>query len=213
MTLNLATQPFVNRRRFYTLSGMALSVLSLALVLLVSVFIRNFRNELGIRKQMRTVQQEIARLDTDQKRVEAVLKRPEASDILDRNDFLNMLIREKAVSWTRIFMDLEKVMPERVQTLSLHPTPLVPGLEGGSRNAAVPASWDGPLVMNLRLQVAAENIEGLITFMHRIEKPPFTNPVLNTENPNIKGDGGTGFAIMKDKDNLYNLSLSVTYVQ
>src|ERR1035438_4935819 len=102
MTLNLATQPFVNRRRFYTLSGLAVGVLTLTLVLLLGIFTRNFRNEIGIRKQMNTMHQEIDRLDAEQQRIETVLKRPEASDILDRNDFLNTLIRQKAVSWTHI---------------------------------------------------------------------------------------------------------------
>ena len=214
MTLNLATQPFVNRRRFYTLSGLALGVLSVSFVILLGMFVRNFRNEIGIRKQIRTVEQEVARLDTEQQRVEAVLKRPESSDILDRNDFLNSLIRQKAVSWTRMFMDLEKVIPDRVQTISLHPVPVIPGLEGGSKSiVTVPASWDGPLIMNLQMQVAGDNIEGLMTLIRRIQNAPFGNPVLKNENPNNKMEAGQSFPIVKDKDNLYNLSLSVSYAQ
>ena len=210
MTLNLATQPFVNRRRFYTLSGLAAGVLGLTFVLLLGIFIRNFRNEIGIRKQMNTVRQETERLDSDQKRIEAVLKRPEAADILDRNDFLNTLIRQKAVSWTRIFMDLEKVMPDRVQTLSLHPVPQIPGIEAGKNSTTVPASWDGPLVMELQMQVASENFESLVKLVRQMEKAPFDRPVLKTENP---ADKGQGAAIVKDKDNLYNLALSVNYAQ
>lgn len=210
MTLNLATRPFVNRRRFYTLSGLAAVVLSVTLVILLGIFVRNFRNEIGIRKQMKTVRQEIARLDSEQRRIEGVLERPEASDILDRNDFLNTLIREKAVSWTRIFMDLEKVMPDRVQTLALHPIPQVPGLESGKSASTVAASWDGPLVMELQLRVASENFESLVKLVRQMEKAPFDRPVLHTES---KADNGQGAAIVKDKDNLYNLALSVNYAQ
>ena len=212
MTLNLATQPFVNRRRFYTLSGFALGVLSVTLVILLGIFIRNFRNEIGIRKQMKTVRQEIERLDTEQQRIETVLKRPEASDILDRNDFLNALIRQKAVSWTRMFMDLEKVIPERVETLSLHPIPLIPGVEGGKKTT-VAASWDGPLVIQLQLQVASENIESLLKLVRQMQNAPFGLPILHTENPNKVGDTGQPIPVVKDKDNLYNLALSVSYAQ
>jgi Tfp pilus assembly protein PilN len=211
MTLNLATQPFVNRRRFYTLSGLAAGVLSLTLILLLGIFVRNFRNEVGIRKQMNTVRQEIARLDDAQKRIETVLKRPEASDILDRNDFLNTLIRQKAVSWTRIFMDLEKVMPERVQTLMLHPVPQVPSTESSKNSSNVPASWDGPLVMELRMQVASENFDSLVKLVRQMEKAPFDRPVLHMENK--ESQTGQSAVIAKDKDNLYNLTLSVNYAQ
>jgi Tfp pilus assembly protein PilN len=219
MTLNLATQPFVNRRRFYTLSGAAASVLILTLAVLSVIFTRNFRNEIGIRKQMTTMRQEIERLDTEQQRIEEFLKRPESSDILDRNDFLNTLIREKAVSWTRIFMDLEKVMPDRVQTLALHPSPQIPGKESGKNVSSVPASWDGPLVMELRLQIASENFDSMVKLVRNMEKSPFTKPVVGSTNPKPEtGQAGAfpssqGLAFQKDSNNLYNMSLSVTYVQ
>jgi Tfp pilus assembly protein PilN len=212
MTLNLATQPFVNRRRFYTLSGLAVGVLTVTLVILLSIFVRNFRNEIGIRKQMKTVSQEIDRLDTEQKRIETVLQRPEASDILDRNDFLNALIRQKAVSWTRIFMDLEKAMPDRVQTVSLHPVLQTSGSERG-KGSSVPASWDGPLVMQLQMQVAGDNIEVLLDMIHRLEKAPFNTPILQNENPKTESGQSAPITIVKDKDNLYNLALRVTYAQ
>jgi Tfp pilus assembly protein PilN len=214
MTLNLATQPFVNRRRFYTLSGLALGVLSVTLVIVLSIFIRNFRNEVGIRKQMKTVRQEIARLDEEQQRVETVLKRPESADILDRNDFLNTLIRQKAVSWTRLFMDLEKVMPDRVQALSLHPILQIPGMESGKNVSTIPASYDGPLVMQLQLQVAGESVESLLKMVRQMENAPFTTPVLIVQQPKLDLMGqGAPVAIVKDKDDLYNLGLRVTYVQ
>jgi Tfp pilus assembly protein PilN len=219
MTLNLATQPFVNRRRFYTLSGAAASVLLLTLAILLVIFTRNFRNEIGIRKQMTTMRQEIDRLDTEQQRIEEVLKRPESSDILDRNDFLNTLIREKAVSWTRIFMDLEKVMPDRVQTLALHPSPQIPGKESGKNASIVPASWDGPLVMELRLQIASENFDSMVKLVRNMEKSPFNKPVVGSTNPKAEASqagafpSSQGISFQKDSNNLYNMSLSVTYVQ
>ncbi|GEM_PF-291058 len=217
MTLNLATQPFVNRRRFYTLTSAAAVVLGLTLAVLLSIFARNFRNEIGIRKQMKTVRQEIARLDEDQQQLEERLKRPEAADILDRNDFLNTLIRQKAVSWTRIFMDLEKVMPERVQAISLHPVAQIPGVEGSKRSNA-PVSFDGPLVIDLKLQVSSEQFEDLVKLVRHLQVAPFWKPVVNTTDPQADagapgGQVGRVPVFTKDKDNLYKMSMSVSYAQ
>jgi Tfp pilus assembly protein PilN len=221
MTLNLATQPFVNRRRFYTLTAFAASVLSLTLVVLLAIFVRNFRNEIGIRKQMKTMQQEIERLDTEQQRLESLLKRPEAADILDRNDFLNTLIRQKAISWTRIFMDLEKVMPDHVETVALHPVPQLPGVGQGKR-APVAFSLDGPLLMELQLQVSSQDFESLVKLVRHLENAPFKDPVLAVQSEDSKtGQGATApfgqvpqyGVITKDKDNLYNLTLKVDYAQ
>ena len=39
--------------------------------------------------------------------------------MLERSLFLNTLIERKAISWTKIFADLEKVMPYNVRLVSV----------------------------------------------------------------------------------------------
>lgn len=204
MNLNLATQPFVNRRRFYALSAMATVVLTLSIVIVTSMFIRNYRKESGMRREIATLRSELDTLNSDQERLEALLKRPDAADALDRNEFLNSLIRQKAVSWTRLFMDLEKVMPQRVQAVSLHPTVLLPGTPTGSKSTPVPVN--GPLIIDLEMQVSSDSFEGLDTFVRRVEASPFSEPKLKSEGHN-KAEN------QQKKENVHSLALSVSYAQ
>jgi Tfp pilus assembly protein PilN len=217
MTLNLATQPFVNRRRFYVLTTAASIVLLLALVIQTAFLIHTRNSERGAREQMRIEEDRIAHLDQEQKRVEAVLAEPRAAAIMDQTDFLNALIRQKAISWTRIFMDLEKVMPNRIQATSLHPTIMLPGTKLGGKSGGgsllVPSS--GPLYVELKIVANGETHENLIELMRRLEQSPFYNPVAENEDPPQGSSasssafgvaGGTG-------EKLYKLNLHVSYSQ
>ena len=42
--------------------------------------------------------------------------------VLDRSVLLNTLIKRKAISWTKIFSDLQTVLPENVRVLTIRPT-------------------------------------------------------------------------------------------
>lgn len=191
LQLNLATQPFENRRRFWVLTIFSGAALVLATVVLVTIFIRNYRSERVLSQQMGTLRQEIARLETEQKRLEETMQRPEVVDVLDRSFFLNSMIRQKAVSWTQLFMDLEKLMPERVQIMTLRP------VVKEEKGAVAP----GQLQMDLQLDAASDSIPGLLEMVRRMEKSNnFYNPVFQVEN-------------QAQQDNMYRLTMSVTYVQ
>lgn len=191
LQLNLATQPFENRRRFWVLTIFSGAALVLATVVLVTIFIRNYRSERVLSQQMGTLRQEIARLETEQKRLEETMQRPEVVDVLDRSFFLNSMIRQKAVSWTQLFMDLEKLMPERVQIMTLRP--VVKDDKG--------AAASGQLQMDLQLDAASDSIQGLLEMVRRMEKSEnFYKPVFQVEN-------------QAQQDNMYRLTMSVTYVQ
>jgi type IV pilus assembly protein PilN len=58
----------------------------------------------------------------EQAKLEAVLRRPENAEVLERSVFLNSLLLRKGISWTRIFSDLEKVLPHNVRILQIHPS-------------------------------------------------------------------------------------------
>ncbi len=42
-------------------------------------------------------------------------------DLRERSRFLNQLFERKAFSWTRVFEDLEQVMPAHLHVISIHP--------------------------------------------------------------------------------------------
>jgi type IV pilus assembly protein PilN len=78
--------------------------------------LESMRGEVShLESRLRVVQAEQARLD-------AVLRQPENASVLERSVFLNDLIYHKAISWSRMFADLEKTAPYNVRITALHPT-------------------------------------------------------------------------------------------
>jgi type IV pilus assembly protein PilN len=66
-------------------------------------------------------EQQIAARDQEKEKAEAILNLPENRSTRDRSLFLNDLFRRKAFSWTRVFEDLERVMPARLHLISIQP--------------------------------------------------------------------------------------------
>ncbi len=50
-----------------------------------------------------------------------MLNLPQNSSTRDRSAFLNDLFERKAFSWTKVFEDLERVMPARLHVVSIEP--------------------------------------------------------------------------------------------
>jgi type IV pilus assembly protein PilN len=66
-------------------------------------------------------EEQIAARDQEKTRAEGILNLPENRSTRDRSQFLNELFRRKAFSWTRVFEDLERVMPARLHLVSIQP--------------------------------------------------------------------------------------------
>jgi len=66
-------------------------------------------------------QQQIAARDLQKAKAEETLNLPANRGTRDRAEFLNDLFLRKAFSWTRVFEDLERVMPARLHVVSIHP--------------------------------------------------------------------------------------------
>jgi type IV pilus assembly protein PilN len=119
--INLATQPYEDSSRFWAYWGTGLALLGLATALLVFLAGTSFMNASKDRAQMSKLRTEIAAYDQDKGRAEAILNQPQNRALRDRSRFLNELFQRKAFSWTRVFEDLERVMPARLHVVSIHP--------------------------------------------------------------------------------------------
>ena len=73
------------------------------------------------RAKIAKLQGKIAAYDQEKSGAEAMLSRPENRVLRDRSRFLNELFLRKAFSWTRVFEDLEQVMPAHLHVVSIHP--------------------------------------------------------------------------------------------
>jgi type IV pilus assembly protein PilN len=67
-----------------------------------------------LERQLASVNREIAALEGE-------LRQPGNAAVLDRSVFLNVLIQRKGVSWTKLFEDLETVVPGNVRLVSVRP--------------------------------------------------------------------------------------------
>ena len=124
--INLASQPFRRDRAFLVASG----ALGIALVLLLGFLLTLNRVENGQVADTRTaiarLEKQIRALSADQTRQQAVLRKPENAEVLERSLFLNALLYRKGISWTRIFADLEKVVPYNVRIMAIRPSVVGP---------------------------------------------------------------------------------------
>ncbi len=183
--LNLASRPSENHRRYLMVAGTGVAVLLLLAVLQGATYLRNWSGGRDVGRRAAELQAQVARLDTEQKQLEQALRQPQAAEVLDLSYFLNTLILQKSFSWTRTFMDMEKLIPNDVQVISIRPEVL----EANK--------------IALEMVVTGKSTEELLELVRRIEtSDKFGTPVVRQETP----PEGTS-------DVSARLSLAVTYVQ
>jgi type IV pilus assembly protein PilN len=182
--LNLASRPTENRRRFLVLAGTGIALLLALAVYQGASYWRKWGSERETARRTLELQAEIRRLDAQQQKLEESLRRPEAVQVLETSYFLNGLILQKSFSWTRIFMDLEQLMPDDVQVATIHPIVKESGIQ-------------------LDMTLVAKNSDQMAEFVRRLERSEkFGKPVLKQETPPAGG-----------LENSARLSLTVDYVQ
>ena len=158
--INLASEPFRHDRATIAASW-ALGV-ALAALLGLQVFLI-----FAERDRARDARETVSKLDTElrtltaeQVKLEATLREPANAEVLERSVFLNALIERKSISWTRIFTDLEGVMPYNVRLVQVR----LPQIN--SRNE-----------VTLDMTVAAEQPTQIIEFLKRLQNSPKFGPL------------------------------------
>jgi hypothetical protein len=117
--LNLASEPF-RRDRPLVVGSVALAVvLTLVLIYQAVAIVSERRHAADIRVAIARETAQLQRIGAQQAKLNATLRQPENAEVLERSLFLNTLIERKAISWTKIFGDLEKVMPYNVRLISV----------------------------------------------------------------------------------------------
>src|SRR5205809_2527461 len=119
--INLASQPYEDSRRFWTYWGTGLALLVIATGMLVFLAVTGFMNARRDRQQISNLESKLAAFSQEKNHAESMLNQPQNRVIRDRSRFLNELFERKAFSWTRLFEDLERVMPAHLHVVSIHP--------------------------------------------------------------------------------------------
>src|SRR4051812_47383784 len=103
--VNLASQPFRRDRPMLIGSAIAGTLLFALLCLLVTLNLMDRRRLASTRAAIDTLDARLRTIAGEQAKLDAVLRRPENAQVLDRSLFLNSLIYRKGISWTRLIAD------------------------------------------------------------------------------------------------------------
>jgi Tfp pilus assembly protein PilN len=168
------------------LIGSALAGLLLlgTLGLLISMTVAENRQSQEEKLALDRVNRQLSNMHTGQTKLDAAMRLPGNEIVLDRSVFINQLIERKAISWTKIFSDLGKVLPPNVRILAVRP--------------AVNAQDQ----VFLDLTVAADAPEPVIAFIIQLEgSDVFGSTAVSTQVPPTQTDP------------YYRFRMSVNYAQ
>jgi hypothetical protein len=119
--LNLATKPLVSHRRF--LVGAALIGLlgSVLLVLLGWRFYTLRKADEDFRARLGKIQLEMDQLQNQRNDLERFFAKDENRNLQVRAKFIGDVIEARSFNWTKMFMDLEHILPAGVHVLRIEP--------------------------------------------------------------------------------------------
>ena len=119
--LNLSTRPF----KPYRAANLGLLVLLLLLVAVSVLQFSSYQQYSALAAASRSVEAqaraESDRLNQNLQSLNSKMTSSKAAAKLSEVDLLNQLLLRKSFSWTQVFADLERVTPENVRLVSLHP--------------------------------------------------------------------------------------------
>ena len=150
--INLASQPF--RRDRAILAGAAAICVALAAALggLIYLYAADRAESAELRREVDRLDRQTAKSGADLALLEAILRKPENSTVMEDSVFINTLLYHKGISWSRLFADLESTIPYNVKLIAL-----VPSIN--SRNVVV-----------LDISVAAQDSKALVEFAMALER-------------------------------------------
>lgn len=121
ISINLASKPYVDVRSILQRIRMLMLVLVLISIPLFLVLKFEHAKAESATNQVHAIKNSVRALERQQQSYQALMREPQNAAVLTRSGYLNGLFRRKAFSWTATMTDLETVLPEGVQVLSLDP--------------------------------------------------------------------------------------------
>jgi type IV pilus assembly protein PilN len=79
------------------------------------------RADTVFRVQSSEAAKELDQLNTERQELDQFFSRPENARLHDRAAFVNTIIDRRSFNWTRMFMDLEKILPGGMRVISIEP--------------------------------------------------------------------------------------------
>jgi type IV pilus assembly protein PilN len=189
-TINLASQPFRRERAENAGYALICGVLASCLLVLIMLIAHARGQAADLRRVIDAENRELRKLQTQQTQFSAVLSRPENADVFARSVFLNELIARRAVSWTRVFKDLQSVMPPNMRLMGIR-LPQVAAEQTSGVNH-----------IELEMTVGADRPDAVIQLLKDLQQSPlFGSAQVMSQAPPTQNDP------------LYKYRLNVAYAQ
>jgi len=157
--LNLASEPFRRDRPVLVASAAACVLLTLSLIVMVAMSYSARSRAAETRETVNRLNKQLQALSAQQGKLDGTLRQPQNAEVLERSVLLNTLIDRKAISWTRIFSDLEHVMPHNVRLISVR----LPQIDRENQ-------------VTLDMVVGAQSPEPVVEFLRKLEASPLFGP-------------------------------------
>lgn len=189
-SLNLASQPFRRERAQNAAYALIAGVLACTLAVLVILILHARAGAADLRRVIEAENRELYRHQHEEAQFSGVLGRPENADVFSTSVFLNELIARRAVSWTRVFGDLETVMPNNMRLLAIR-LPQIPTEDASGTNH-----------LQLDMSVGTDRPETVVELLKRLQQSNlFGAAAVVTQQPPTQNDP------------LYKYRVNVSYAQ
>jgi len=119
--LNLATKALETHRRFLAGSGIVATVAGIVFLWLGWQVYSARKADAEVRRRTAEIREKMDRLEVQRQELEAYFAQKDIASLHERASFLNSIIDARSFNWTRMFMDLEHVLPGGVHVLSIEP--------------------------------------------------------------------------------------------
>ncbi len=177
LDINLATTPYEDAREFWVRWGVGVGVLAVLTLVLLALAVQGWIEAGRDRHDIARVQDQILERDKERAQAQGFLDMAANRSTRDQSQFLNGLIQRKAFSWTRVFEDMELVMPTNLHVVSLQP-------KLNEQNQ-----------MELEMRVVGDNRSAAVELVHRMEgSKHFQGAQLVQESQS--GEGSTVIALV-----------------
>jgi type IV pilus assembly protein PilN len=159
--INLSTEPFRKDRPELVASSACAILLALLLGVVGYLIAADRARVKDTRVAVERLDSEVRRMSAEQAQLEGTLRQPANAEVLQRSYLLNMLIQHKAISWTKIFKDLESVMPLDARIISVR----LPQVTSQSE-------------VVLDVEAGAKEPGPFLVFLNHLNKSPLFGPVV-----------------------------------
>jgi type IV pilus assembly protein PilN len=182
--INLSTEPFRRDRAMLIGSALVAALLVATLALQTVAVIGARRAARDNREALARLRRQAETLNAQALRLSGELRGPAVQAALERGYFFNQLLRRKGVSWTRMFTDLEGVLPPNVRLVAVRPY-----LTADNQ-------------VQLDMVVGSPSPEAVIALLEKLEASPLfgATALLSTQPPS-------------QNEPLYRYRVSVSYAQ